>query len=56
MRTENKLMALVVIGLILGAGIGQLLYDRDLDGIPNSVDSFPSNSSEWKILIMTLTE
>ena len=41
-------MALVVIGLILGAGIGQLLYDRDLDGIPNSVDSFPSNSSEWK--------
>ena len=43
----NKLVVVLVIGALLGAGINQYLYDKDMDGTPNDKDAFPSDSNEW---------
>ena len=47
MKTSIKIVSILVAGLILGAVFNQMLYDADLDGIPNSRDAFPRDSNEW---------
>ena len=47
MKTIIKIVSILVAGLILGAVFNQVLYDADLDGIPNSRDAFPRDSNEW---------
>jgi len=48
MNSIGKFSSILVVGLLLGAFVNQMLYDRDFDGIPNDEDSFPKNSDEWK--------
>ena len=50
MNSMDKLVVVLVIGVLLGAGINQYLYDRDMDGVSNDKDAFPSDSSEWNDL------
>ena len=47
MKSSVKLSSVLVVGLLVGALLNQMLYDADLDGIPNAEDAFPRNSSEW---------
>ena len=47
MKSSVKLSTILVIGLLVGAIFNQMLYDADFDGVPNSEDSFPRDSSEW---------
>tara|TARA_B100000902_G_scaffold106923_2_gene108778 strand:+ start:11890 stop:13260 length:1371 start_codon:yes stop_codon:yes gene_type:complete len=47
MKSSLKLSSLLVVGLLVGALLNQMLYDADLDGIPNAEDVFPRDSSEW---------
>ena len=46
MRSSVKLSSILVVGLLVGALLNQMLYDADLDGIPNAEDAFPRDSSE----------
>jgi len=47
MKSFVKLSSILVVGLLVGAIVNQMLYDRDFDGIPNTDDDFPSDSNEW---------
>ena len=47
MKSSVKLSSTLVVGLLIGAILNQMLYDADLDGIPNAEDAFPRDSSEW---------
>jgi len=47
MKSIVKFSSILVVGLLLGAIFNQMLYDRDFDGIPNDIDDFPTDSSEW---------
>ena len=47
MKSSVKLSSILVVGLLVGALLNQMLYDADLDGIPNTEDAFPRDSSEW---------
>ena len=47
MKSSVKLSSILVVGLLVGALLNQMLYDADLDGIPNAEDAFPRDSSEW---------
>ena len=47
MKSSVKLSSILVVGLLVGAFLNQMLYDADLDGIPNFEDAFPRDSSEW---------
>ena len=41
MKSSVKLSSILVVGLLVGALLNQMLYDADLDGIPNAEDAFP---------------
>ena len=47
MKSVVKLSTILVVGLLIGAIVNQMLYDADFDGIPNTDDAFPRDSSEW---------
>jgi hypothetical protein len=47
MEAKAKIFTLIVIGVLLGSGINQYMYDKDLDGITNEEDAFPNDSTEW---------
>ena len=47
MKSSVKVSSILVVGLLVGALLNQMLYDADLDGIPNTEDVFPRDSSEW---------
>ena len=47
MEAKAKVFTLIVIGVLLGSGINQYMYDKDLDGISNEEDAFPNDSTEW---------
>ena len=38
----------MVAGVLIGVGINQYMYDKDLDGVSNDKDDFPSDPDEWK--------
>jgi predicted transglutaminase-like cysteine proteinase len=48
MESKAKIFTLMIIGVLMGSGINQYMYDKDLDGISNENDAFPNDSTEWK--------
>ena len=48
MNSMDKMVVILVAGVLIGIGINQYMYDKDLDGMPNDKDDFPSNPDEWK--------
>ena len=45
---NNKIISVVLIGILIGVFFSEYLYDQDFDGIPNNKDDFPNDSKEWK--------
>ena len=48
MNLMDKVVALLVAGVLISVGINQDMYDKDLDGVSNDLHEFPSDSNEWK--------
>ena len=48
MNLMDKVVAVLVAGVLISVGISQYMYDKDLDGVSNDLDEFPSDSDEWK--------
>ena len=48
MNLMDKIVVVMVAGVLIGVGINQYMYDKDLDGVSNDKDDFPSNPNEWK--------
>jgi len=48
MNLMDKIVAVMVTGVLIGVGINQYMYDKDLDGVSNDKDDFPSDPDEWK--------
>ena len=48
MKSKAKIFTLLAVGFLMGSGINQYMYDRDLDGISNEKDAFPNDFTEWK--------
>ena len=48
MNSMDKIVAVLVVGVLIGVGINQYMYDKDLDGVSNDKDEFPSDPDEWK--------
>jgi len=48
MISKAKIFTLIAVGFLIGSGINQYMYDKDLDGISNENDAFPNDSTEWK--------
>ena len=44
----DKIVVVMVAGVLIGVGINQYMHDKDLDGVPNDKDDFPSDPDEWK--------
>ena len=45
---NNKIISVVLIGILIGVFFSEYMYDQDFDGIPNDIDDFPNDSKEWK--------
>ena len=45
---NNKIISVVLIGILIGVFFSEYMYDQDFDGIPNDKDDFPNDSKEWK--------
>ncbi len=48
MESKAKIFTLIIIGALIGSGIDQYMYDKDLDGTSNENDAFPNDPTEWK--------
>ena len=48
MNLMDKIVVVMVAGVLIGVGINQYMYDKDLDGVSNDKDAFPSDPDEWK--------
>ena len=48
MNLNNKLISILLVGAFLGVFVSEYMYDSDRDGIPNDIDEFPNNASEWR--------
>ena len=47
MESKAKIFTLIIIAVLIGSGVNQYRYDKDLDGITNENDRFPNDSNEW---------
>ena len=63
MNLMDKIVAVMVAGVLIGVGINQYMYDKDMDGVSNDKDDFPSDmltviwmeSAIMKTWMMTMT-
>lgn len=46
----DKVVVVLVVGTLIGVGINQYISDKDMDGVSNDKDAFPSDSNEWNDL------
>ena len=46
MNSMDKMVVILVAGVLIGVGMNQYMYDKDLDGMPNDKDEFPSDPNE----------
>ena len=42
MNLMDKMVVVMVAGVLIGVGINQYMYDKDMDGVSNDNDDFPS--------------
>ena len=47
MNLTDKAVVILVVGILMGVGINQYVNDKDMDGVSNDIDAFPSDSGEW---------
>jgi len=50
MNLMDKVVVVLVVGTLIGVGINQYISDKDMDGVSNDKDAFPSDSNEWNDL------
>ena len=50
MKLMDKVVVVLVVGTLIGVGINQYIHDKDMDGVSNDKDAFPSDSNEWNDL------
>ena len=49
MNLMDKIVAVMVAGVLIGVGINQYMYDKDMDGVSNDKDAFPSDPDVWTV-------
>ena len=54
MNLMDKIVVVMVAGVLIGVGINQYMYDKDLDGVPNDKDDFPSDPDAVSYTHLTL--
>ena len=47
MSLTDKAVVILVVGILMGVGVNQYVNDKDMDGVSNDIDAFPSDSGEW---------
>ena len=48
MNLNNKIISILLVSAFLGIFVSEYMYDSDFDGVPNDIDDFPNDASEWK--------